>query len=266
MGIFSKIKGLLKIELKMMAAYRFEMAITVIVAPVSLIVFYFLWQAIYTNTGVDIIRGFTFHQLITYYVVGWIIGVLTYTHVEDALSYEVRKGLIIKDMLKPVNYIIAHFFYTIGHRAYAAVIEAIPILIIGFVFFRVQFNLLYFALFLLAVVFALILIYLISALVGMTAFWIVYNRGVIKLKRILITFLSGAILPLTFFPYWFQNLSHFMPFQYLTFIPINIWLAKYTLPKTFQLLGIQIIWIIIFYFIVNLVWKAAMRKVAAVGI
>ncbi len=266
MSIFSKISGILKTEFKMMTVYRFEMAITLIVGPLSILVFYFLWQAIYANTGVDIIRGFTFHQLVTYYIVSWFVGILSYTHIEDSLRHEVRHGRIIRDLVKPINYIWLHFFTTIGHRLYAVIIEVIPLFIIAFVFFAVKVNLSYLPLFILSVLFAAILTYLISAIVGMSAFWLIHNRGIIKIKRILLYFISGAVLPLTFFPQWFQNLSFYMPFQYLTFVPINIWLAKYTIPQAFQFLGIQIGWILIFYLLCIFVWKSAIKKVTAVGV
>jgi len=262
----SKFSGVVKTSIKDSIVYRFDMAITLITAPISILVFYSLWSAIYKYSGVDVIRGFTLVQLISYYVLTWVIGIFSYSNIEDAISHQVRSGGITKELLKPLNYLVSNFFITIGHRSFAMFIEIIPVFAIGFIFFKIKTSLTYLPFFLLSAIFAFILVYLISALVGMTAFWLVHNRGIVKIKRVLINFLSGAVIPLTFFPSWFQKLSYILPFQYLTFIPINIWLGKYTIIQTIQFLGIQLLWIAVFYMICVFVWKAAMKKVAAVGI
>jgi len=262
----SKFSGVVKTSIKDSLVYRFDMAITLITAPISILVFYSLWSAIYKYSGVDVIRGFTLIQLISYYVLTWVIGIFSYSDIEDAISHQVRSGGITKELLKPLNYLVSNFFITIGHRSFAMFIEIIPVFAIGFIFFNIRTSLTYLPFFLLSAIFAFILTYLLSALVGMTAFWLVQNRGIVKIKRVLINFLSGAVIPLTFFPLWFQKLSYFLPFQYLTFIPINIWLGKYTLIQTIQFLGLQLLWTAVFYMICFFVWKAAMKKVAAVGI
>ena len=261
-----KFLGTVKTSIKESIIWKFEMAMSVFFAPLSLIVMYFLWQAIYTNTGTTVIQGFTFNELITYYTLSWIVGIMIYTHIDEALRHEVRKGKVVKDLLKPINYVLSHFYITVGHRTYASIVEAIPILIIGFVFFNIQFNLASFPFFLVSLILAIFLNFLIAALVGLTAFWLVHNRGVMKLRRVLSYFLSGGMIPLTFFPLWFQNLSMFLPFQYLTFVPINMWLGKYSIQETLMLMAIHLVWVIALYIICALVWKAVMKKVAVVGI
>ena len=49
-----------KVGLKVGIKYRFHFIITLITVPLSLVIYYFLWQAIYTYTGQEIIRGFDF--------------------------------------------------------------------------------------------------------------------------------------------------------------------------------------------------------------
>jgi ABC-2 type transport system permease protein len=262
----SQAKGIIKARLKRIFVYRFEFLITLILAPAGLAIFYFLWSTVYSNNGVDVIKGFTFQQLMAYYIVSWIVGILACANTENEITYGVRTGTIVRDMLAPIEYLWFIFYENIGSRIFAAIIEFIPVFIIGLIFFSLQLNPVYLLLFAASIALVFMINFFISALVGMTAFWIVQNRGIAKLRSILVYFLSGSMIPLTFFPFWFQKVSFFLPFQYLTFVPVNIWLGKYSIAETFQFLGIQLVWAAIFYALSMLVWRAAMKKVAAVGI
>jgi len=261
MGKFS---GVARASIKLAIAYKFEMLITVIVAPVSLLVFYFLWKSIYSNTGA-VIGGFTFQQLLSYYILTWIVAILTYTYVDDWIRYQVRSGTIIKEFVKPISYLRFWFYKTLSDRTFASVIEVLPIFIIGLLFFSLRITP-FFPLFLVSLFFALALNYLLSFFVGISAFWLVQNTGLIRLKDLLINLISGFVLPLSFFPLWFQKASYFMPFQYITYIPISIWLGKFAIEKIMMLLALQVVWIAVLYCIIALVWKKAMHQLTAVGV
>ena len=255
MGKFS---GVAKASIKLAIAYRFEMFITVIIAPISLLVFYFLWKSIYSNTGA-IIGGFTFQQLLSYYVLTWVVGILVYTSVDDWMRFQIRSGSIIKEFVKPISYLRFWFYRTISDRAFSTLIEVLPVLLIGFIFFSVKITA-FFPLFLISLFFAITLNYLLAFLIGMSAFWIVHNVGLIRLKDLLMNLISGFVLPLSFFPLWFQRASYFMPFQYITYVPIEIWLGKVTVQEMIILLIFQLVWIAILYVLVYAVWKKAVRK------
>jgi len=232
----------------------------------SLLVTYFLWKAIFAYNGSAMIGGFTFDEMITYYLLSWFVFILRYNDVEDWIIHDVRKGNIAKNLLKPMNYLMDAFLFTIGSRSTALLVEAIPILLIGLLLFKIQISWMFFIPFLLAIVFALLLNFFICTIVGMAAFWIVHSRGLSRLKRILISFLSGNMVPLTFFPLAFQNVSYYLPFQYLTYVPINIFLGKYTLLEMIKLFSIELAWLSVFYIITILVYNRAIRRSSSVGI
>lgn len=261
-----KILGIFKAAIKNSMAYRFDMALSIIVAPAALIVTYFLWNAIYSNSNVDIIGGFALTELIAYFVMSWIVGGFSWTPVDNDLSYDIRHGNIVKELLKPINFIKLWFFADMGGRFLAVIIELIPIWVICLFLFNLKLNIAYLPFFIVALPLTFTINYLILSIVGMSAFWVIQNNGVRKLNRIFTLFLSGMLLPITFFPAWFQKLSYFLPYQYLTFVPVNIGLGKYSIPVTLKFLGLQIVWIFILYLLNFLVWRAAMKRVSAVGI
>lgn len=261
-----KILGIFKTSIKNSIAYRFEMMVTVLVAPASILITYFLWKAIFAYSNTNSIGGFTFTQLITYFIMSWLIGIITWTNISDDMRQAIRHGKIAKELLKPMNYILFSFTSDIGNRIFAILVEILPITLIGLIFFNFQFSLSNVPLFLISLLFAFLLNFLMSTLIGMTAFWLVNNRGILKFKRVVTHFLSGAVLPLTFFPLAFQKVFFFLPFQYVEFVPINFWLGKYDFSQSITMLGMQFIWVLIFYALCVYTWNKAIGRVTSVGI
>ena len=262
----SKIKGMMKTSIRENLAYKFDMMMTVILAPISIVISYFLLKTIFLYTGTAQIGGFTFQELITYYVMNWVVGILIWTDIGDMVSYDVKNGNITKNLILPVNYITFMFVYTLSSRLLALVLEALPILLISLFVFNIKITLFILPLFLLSLILALVLNFLITTLLALSAFWMTENRGIMKLKRVLVHFLSGAVLPIAFFPIIYQKISTFLPFQYLEYVPINFWLGKYFGSEALFMLVMQFVWIIIFYLLCLFVWKRALTKATSVGI
>jgi ABC-2 type transport system permease protein len=262
----SKIKGMMKTSIRENLAYKFDMMMTVILAPISIVISYFLWKTIFAYNGTAAIGGFTFQELITYYVINWVVGILIWTDVGDMVSYDIKNGNIAKNLILPINYLTFSFVYTISSRIMALFFEALPILLISLFVFNIKISLVALPLFVLSLILALILNFLITSIFALSAFWMTENRGIMKLKRVLVHFLSGAVLPIAFFPLAYQKVSTFLPFQYLEYVPINFWLQKYNLNQGMFMLGMQVVWIVVFYLLCLLIWRRAITKATSVGI
>jgi len=262
----SKFRGMFKTAAKENLAYKFDMMLTVILAPISIIIFYFLWKAIFLNNATGIIGGLTFEQIITYYVLTWLIAILTWTDIGDIISYDVKNGNITKNLILPISYLTHCFVYNLGSRFISLFVEAAPIVILSFIFFNIQIELASLPFFILSTILALLLNFLMTAVFALSAFWMTNNRGILKLKRVFVHFLSGAVLPLSFFPLAYQKISFYLPFQYLEYTPIGFWLGLYEGNQTFIMLGMQVVWVIIFYILCLLIWRRAITKAVSVGI
>ena len=77
--------------------------------------------------------------------------------------------------------------------------------------------------------------------------------------------MSGSLLPLAFFPIWFQNVSQYLPFQFLVYVPIKIALGQVVGVEVVKLLLIQAGWLIALYVAMLFLWKAAIKKFTGVG-
>lgn len=259
--------GLLKASYKVALQYRFDFIVGLIRTPLTLIILYYFWKAIFAYNGVEVINGYTFESMIAYYALSMIIGMFIYVEIDDWMRHSIKSGEVVSDYLRPLGFILTYLYTHLGTVVMSVLISLLPTLVIAYFFVGIVFvswwNLL---LFLVSLILAMGLLFLITLFVGFLAFWLTEIRGIIKFKQAFIIFLSGGLIPLSFFPEILQKIFMFLPFQYLKYVPINIYLGIYSMPEILLNLGIMIVWLVILYLIVLVQSKFAFRRLTGVGI
>ena len=251
---------------KTAVAYRFHFFVSLITSPLSLLIYYFLWKSIFEYSGQEIIKGFTFESMIAYYALNMIVGFFVWSNVDEWLENDVVYGHLVIRLLKPFNFIFFYFFQLLGISSLSIFLEMVPLFLIAIFIFGVKIApLFYFLAFIVSIILALLISFFISYFVGLLAFWFNKISGIRRVKRVFVVFLSGGMIPLTFFPDFIQSIFKYLPFEYIRFVPINIYLETYRYIETLKLIGIQVLWILLLYFIVNLMWSKAFRKFAGAG-
>lgn len=256
-----------KIAVKTSIIYRLHFYATAITIPITLFVYAFLWKAVFDYSGQELIKGFTYHAMVQYYVIVMIIGLFSWSMADEEFEHLIRYGELNSLLVRPLNMLKYQYSYETGVLFLAAIVELIPILAVAIIFFSLQFpSVFYLLAFAVSLLFARTIVYLISYSIGLTAFWLKRIKGLRRLRRVISAFLGGALIPLTFFPESIQTIFHYLPFQYTRYIPTNIFLAKYTFSKTLFYLGLQVIWIFILIGITHLIWRKAYKKFMGVGV
>ncbi len=258
--------ALTKISFKGAITYKFDFLVSLLMVPISLIIYYFLWSSIFGYSGKDVINGYTLTSLISYYVLNMIVAMVTWSNVDQWIGEDVRSGDVITYVLLPVNFFSFHYFLELGFNIVNISVELIPVFLIGLVFFGLEVSSIWHVLlFLVAIILASFMYFTISFITGLSSFWVAKISGIRRIRRIVVNFLAGSMLPLTFFPLIIQKISYFLPFQYLRYVPINIFLGKYSLLESFGLILIQLIWIFILFYLARIVWNKAFKKFAGAG-
>jgi ABC-2 type transport system permease protein len=80
---------------------------------------------------------------------------------------------------------------------------------------------------------------------------------------IIMGFLGGTILPLSMLPDPINLISWFLPYRYVFYDSISFIIGN--TDQIYTTLGIQLVWIILLYFLFKLLWKTGLRKFDAVG-
>ncbi|HIH14088.1 MAG TPA: hypothetical protein HA224_02425 [Nanoarchaeota archaeon] len=258
--------GAAKLGIKEAAVWKFDMLVWIIISLVSLGTYYLLWTAVYGFSGQGVIAGYSLRELITYFVLSEIVQTLTWTSIIMDLSQKIRRGTLITQLARPINFLYYHFWMNFGSRGLQFLIYCIPMVLIGALLFGMKFtgwtNL---ALFSASAGLAMVLNFALSAFIALGAFWLTSYHGIRWAYMGLFSIFSGFIFPLTFFPQFWQKVFSFLPFQYIIFVPVQTYLGKYGIFGALGNMLIQIVWIIILMTAISFIWRRAMKSFTAPG-
>ena len=100
---------------------------------------------------------------------------------------------------------------------------------------------------------------------GMIAFYTTYIFGLQIAKAAILSFLTGQLIPLSFFPEAFQRVFDFLPFSSMVYTPVMIYLNKYSANELGFVLVRQFAWVIILYVLGCFIWKKVTKRLVVLG-
>ena len=113
--------------------------------------------------------------------------------------------------------------------------------------------------------FALLLGCAISNLVTVSTLWTIAGDGMQRILPGVILILSGAVVPLAYFPDWTQIVLKLLPFSGLIDIPFRFYLGMIPASEIFSIGLIQMGWTVIFILIGVRLLNTGMKKVVVQG-
>lgn len=261
-----------------MMAYRFNILTWAIVTVAEVACLIFLWLAVYQSSegGIDAsINGFTYKEMITYVVFTTIFGFITFN--DDTLwliNKDVRDGTIGNFLIKPISYRGKFIASDIGAFLMMALVFGTPLYAaslgtligIGFLPIPSVWDFIgHFGLFLIASVLACLINGAISYIFGILCFYTTAAWGLNSLKTTVVSFLSGTLLPIAFFPPIFKEIVTYMPFAGMSQNPILILMMKYDYLESIKVILISFAWLIILEIIGKLLFNHAIKLVTVQG-
>ena len=183
------------------------------------------------------------------------------------IEQTIRTGDVVSDLAKPFSYLGYWLARDYGRALYFLLFRGGAILLVGQLSFGLRWpsspwTYLAFALSLtvgVAISFAL------RFLMNLTAFWTTDARGMILSGGALITFLSGFLIPLGFFPDWARTALALLPFAGIVQFPTDVFLERLTGPALLGALAIQLGWAAALLLVCQLAVGAATRRVLVQG-
>lgn len=262
--MLGKLWALAKMHIKQYNMYPSNYYLFIANRIVEVIVYIFVWQAIYSQTGNS--GGMPIDEMVTYYVlVISVVSIVTWGINED-MAHSIRNGQIHKELLTPVSYLQYYFGVYIGEVIFAVIIGIITFIICS-IFWQIMppVSFLNLLLFLLLIILGLPITYFLQAIVGITGFYTDSIWGMQILRKSVIYILSGVIAPISLFPEWFQAVANLLPFKELVYTPIQIYLGQFPIEQLWWVILKQVLWGIGLYFITKLFFKHAVKQVTVNG-
>jgi viologen exporter family transport system permease protein len=246
-------------------AYRLRYFTGIVTYFIYVSVYYFIWKAIYEHSAS--IEGFDFSHLLTYVAVGWVIRSFYYNNIDQQISSQVMEGKLAMDLIKPINTQMMYVAQALGESVFRLAMLTLPTAVILALVFplRLPGSLLNFAAFLVSVVFSFFIVAGINFSVGTFAIRLKSILGLLRAKYFLLELFSGLLIPISFFPEVFQKALAFLPFQYISYVPVLIYLGKIQGWEILKALAIQFSWVLALLAVGDGLWRWSSRKITIQG-
>jgi ABC-2 type transport system permease protein len=247
--------------------YRMSVLVMLFGNMMYLIIIYNLWKAIYASVDTPTVNGMTFADTMIYLV----LASAQFSFMEAYLVWEMGRGIqngdIIIQLIKPMSYESFQLFLIAGGNLFNFVVTFIP------TFFIVQIvtdwaipmgiNLLYY---LVAVILGSLINFAVDYFVGTICLYTHSVWGINIMKQILVTFLSGATVPLAFFPETLHKIVMFLPFHAIYNTPLTL-LIHNDIPacEVGRMLFTQLIWVVVMMVIGKVFWKLSEKVITVNG-
>ncbi len=249
------------------AAYRSHMLLSLVVGPAFFLAQLFIWRAVYT--GRNSIGGFTLPQMLSYYGTASVIYYLIMDFADWNLQMLIRTGKFLTFALRPVSHRFFALAQKVGHRTLGFFFEFIPVWCIFALVFRIPLVPAQPVWALASIALGFLMMFLVDYTVGTLAFWLTRTDGIRALFRLFRDVLAGVFIPLSFFPPIFQKVMFFLPFQFITYVPVRVFLGSYelggitlTLPGIVAVQGLAVL---VMWGVSALVFRLGIRRYTGVG-
>ncbi len=248
--------------------YRVNFAVRGFFYMFHLAVVFILWGAAYAGTTT--IKGFTFGQTLTYFLVTIVMTFFVGAFNEDyQISEEIRNGLINQFLLKPINYFLYRFSIFVAARLVTGALILVPLAIAVLLmhnYLTIPHEVWRIWLAVPAMLLSALIQFSIAYCFGMMTFWFLDIQGFVILSMAVESLLGGQMFPLDLLPARIFHISQFLPFYYQTYFPVAIITGRVKdIAEVGAGLGIQLCWVVLLLGLNQFLWRRGLRRHTAVG-
>lgn len=257
-------------EIKRQLSYRGAFYLFIFISTFGSFISYYLWMAVYGSSDSGVLGGMTKNEMMVYVFMAYVTANMVNISISDWISDDIVKGTVAMNLIKPIDYRTSLIARASGTMLYRFLVPGIIVWIglelyktcaLGMKMAHVTTILLY----LVSVLMSFLIYVLFDFCFGMIAFFTTYIFGMLMAKTALLSFLSGQLIPLSFFPEQVQQVFSFLPFSSMVYTPVMIYLGKYTGNELAFVLLRQAAWVLILYALGSLIWKKVTQRLVVLG-
>jgi len=246
--------------------YRLNFFLWRVRVVLSILITFFLWQAVFKSTHE--ILSYKESQMFTYIILLNFIASIAQSTQTFKIAHEINSGRLSNFLLQPINYFYFNLSRDLADKIINVIFSFFEIWLM-FLTLKVPFNfqsdLYWIFLFILASFFASILYFEINVFLSFIGFWSKEIWAPRFVFSILVSFLSGTYFPLDIIPFKIFNLLKFLPFPYLIFFPLKVYLGNLPSRDILQGFVISLLWILMMIIILKFLWRRGLKIYTAQG-
>ena len=217
-----------------------------------------------------IVFGYDKAKILTYVFGILVLRAIVFSARTVDVSGEISSGDLTNYLLKPVSYFQYWFTRDLSSKALNLGFAAIETTILYFdtqASFLLQTNPPLVLAFAISIILAVFLYFHLLFIVNLAAFWMPETGWAFQYfcMVIIAEFLSGGIFPLDILPLAFQKVAYLLPFPYVLFFPLQVYLGKIATSAIVVGLITGALWLFILNLILRYMWNKGLRSYEAVG-
>lgn len=253
-------------------AYRADFAFATLVRFLPIITQVYLWGAIYQARGAQdtrVINSYTYGDMVAYSLLVMVGRAFSsMPGLTTGIARDIRDGTIKKFLIQPVDMLDYLFWHRVAHKLVYYVIAFVPFALVFWLcssYFHGYPSATTLVAFVLSLVLAFLIGFLIESLMGLVAFWFLEVSSLVFVYMLVSYFLSGHMLPLDWLPAPIGDWIRLLPFKYLAFVPAAVLLEKYNSQQLGIELGLGAAWVFALYLLNRLALARGLRRYSAYG-
>lgn len=257
-------------ELKRNMAYKGAFYLYMFCSIFSAFINYYLWMAIYGSAENEVLGGLDRNEMVVYVFMSYIVASVAMASISNIVSKDVVKGNIAMTLIKPMDYRISLIAQSVGKLVYHFILPGLFVWT-GLEIYKASVLKMPFTgignsvLFLVSVLLSFLISVLFDFCFGMIAFFTTYIFGLQMAKNAVLSFLTGQLIPLSFFPETVQRIFDFLPFSSMLYTPVMIYLGKYSGKMLVFVLVRQAVWVVLLYLLGSIIWRQVTKRLIVLG-
>lgn len=264
-----KYLSIFRISFQQEFVYRLNFIMWRVRNVINILLIFFLWSSVFSDPT-RVVFGYNRDKILTYVFGILVLRAIVLSARAVDVAGEIGRGDLTNYLLKPVSYFKYWFTRDLSSKLLNiafAVVEVTLLFLILRPPIMLQTNPLLILAFLLALVLAIVLFFAILFLVNMVAFWMPENGWAAQFLFIVIIteFLSGLVFPIDILPKVLQNILYALPFPYLVFFPLQVYLGNLGWELILKGLLISLSWVVLLLLAVKKIWPKGIKAYEAVG-
>jgi len=241
--------GVLYLKLASMGFRRMAVYRSAALAGVATNLFFgllraYVFVAVFEAAGRDTIGGYDLRQAVTYTALTQLLIAPIHIWGWNEVARTVRSGDIATDLAKPYHFFAFWLARDQGRALFQCLFRGLPILLLFPLFFPLHWpgSAGEAALGVLSLWLAVLLSFSWRFFVNLSAFWFVEAAGIDRFAYLTMTFLSGFVVPVAFFPDWLQAFVRWTPMPAMVNTPVEVYLGVVQGSSAWGALALQALW------------------------
>ncbi|MEA2527897.1 MAG: viologen exporter family transport system permease protein [Thermomicrobiales bacterium] len=224
-----------------------------------------VYGALYRSRGGEAdVAGFGLSEIFAFIWIGQSLLMVVAIWGWWEMAVSIQTGNVVADLIKPINYYGYWLSQDLGRAGCHVLTRFIPTFLLGLLLYDVATpqSVARWPLFAVSVALGVLVSFAFRFMMNAAAFWMTDIAGIRATALVATTFLSGMLVPISFFPPWLRTAVELLPFRTFLMVPIDVFLGHGSAARA---LGLQLFWAIALSGLALLVLRRAVRKVVIQG-